>query len=537
MNGAAVIYGAKSTEDKRGSIPTQLDDCRAMAEREGWKIVDQFTDEGFSAYSGNRGPGLREAEAVAVTTAAERGRCLLVAQHSDRLARGAGDAPDAADHLGELFFRLNRQGVTIYTVQEGEVDIARAFLSGMRNMEDSRRKSHAVAAGMRRRAERGQPNGGPRPYGYRYANGELEVVPGEAAIVRRIFREFVAGASITAITRGLERDRVQTVKGGRWQTTTVSGILRGVRYAGLRERDGERFPATHERIVEADTFRRAEELLSANTTSRPGRPPKGRHLFRRGLLRCECGGPMVPRTDHDREYYACHTRLKLGVDQCSQATLGRSGVDGAIFGYFATVGLDLEATRTQLAGERARKLAEIGALLDQAKREGLLASERLARIRQDYKDGRLPAADWIDLRDELTAEQRSADAEVERMTSAMADVERDDELADAEQDTLALLAEIRKEIAGEIQTAAGVDAVRAALSRLFSAFIVHPHWNPRYEGQGRSELVDVDQGHMIELQIRPAVLTGYSDRGMYPVLVREPLYQAENNQSVGFATR
>ena len=42
---------------------------------------------------------------------------------------------------------------------------------------------------------------------------------------------------------------------------------------------------------------------------------------------------------------------------------------------------------------------------------------------------------------------------------------------------------------------------------------------------------------MIELQIRPAVLTGYSDRGMYPVLVREPLYQAENNQSVGFATR
>jgi hypothetical protein len=42
---------------------------------------------------------------------------------------------------------------------------------------------------------------------------------------------------------------------------------------------------------------------------------------------------------------------------------------------------------------------------------------------------------------------------------------------------------------------------------------------------------------MIELQVRPAVLTGYSDRGIYPVLVREPLYPAENNQSVGLATR
>ena len=104
----------------------------------------------------------------------------------------------------------------------------------------------------------------------------------------------------------------------------------------------------------------------------------------------------------------------------------------------------------------------------------------------------LDRADWIDLRDELTAELRSADAEVERLTAAVQDVEHDDELVDAERDTLAMLAEIRKEIAGEIQTAAGVDAVRAALSRLFSALIVHPQRNPRYEGEGRSELLDVD---------------------------------------------
>lgn len=43
-------------EDKRGSIETQLEDCRAG--REGWDIVGEFQDEGFSAYSGNRGPGL-----------------------------------------------------------------------------------------------------------------------------------------------------------------------------------------------------------------------------------------------------------------------------------------------------------------------------------------------------------------------------------------------------------------------------------------------------------------------------------------------
>ena len=38
-----MIYAAKSTEDKHGSIPTQLEDCRQMAEREGWTVVGEST--------------------------------------------------------------------------------------------------------------------------------------------------------------------------------------------------------------------------------------------------------------------------------------------------------------------------------------------------------------------------------------------------------------------------------------------------------------------------------------------------------------
>jgi hypothetical protein len=42
----AVIYAAKSTEDRMGSIETQLEDCRRMAEREGWTVIDVQQDEG-----------------------------------------------------------------------------------------------------------------------------------------------------------------------------------------------------------------------------------------------------------------------------------------------------------------------------------------------------------------------------------------------------------------------------------------------------------------------------------------------------------
>lgn len=51
-----VLYAAKSTEDKRGSIPGQLDDCRAFAAESGLEVIAEYSEADVSAYSGNRGP-------------------------------------------------------------------------------------------------------------------------------------------------------------------------------------------------------------------------------------------------------------------------------------------------------------------------------------------------------------------------------------------------------------------------------------------------------------------------------------------------
>ena len=80
-----------------------------MVEREGWEVIGEFQDEAFSAFHGNRGPGLAAAKQRAIDSAP----CVLVAQDADRFARGAGDAPGAADHLGEMFFVMRRHGVEI----------------------------------------------------------------------------------------------------------------------------------------------------------------------------------------------------------------------------------------------------------------------------------------------------------------------------------------------------------------------------------------------------------------------------------------
>ena len=101
----AVIYAAKSTEDRHGSIEDQLRDCRQMADREGWEVIAEFRDEAKSAYKGNRGDGLARAREAAAKAGA-----VLVVQHSSRFARG--DAVQA-QHLIEIVLWARRAGVTL----------------------------------------------------------------------------------------------------------------------------------------------------------------------------------------------------------------------------------------------------------------------------------------------------------------------------------------------------------------------------------------------------------------------------------------
>jgi len=521
----AIVYAAKSTSDPRGSIPTQLQDGRAMAAREAWEIDGEYADEAASAWSGDRGPQL----AAAIAHAERIAPCVLVVQHSDRLARGDGLK---ARHLGELYFWALKAGVELRSVQDDATftNPLLAFAMGERNAEDSRRKSLAVAAGMKRVAAAGRPSGGPRPYGYRYAAGELVVVEAEAVIVRRIFSDFAGGRSLSAIARDLYREAVPTLRGGPWRQSTVSGILRNPVYVGRIRYDGAIFSGQHQPLVEEDRWRRVQDLLEARPQKGRGRPTVGLHLFRGGLLRCECGEAMVPRTNGGYQMYYCNGRSKLGPDFCDMPHLRRADIDQAVYRYFEQVGLDIEATRRTIADARDRKLAEIRALHEQATREARLADERLARVRRDYTDGRLDADDWHEFREELGAERAAAHAEVARLAEQQREVEGWGELRDAEADTLRRLSELRALIAGEVNDADGLEAVRAALTRMFEQFVIR-----RQSPRVHVELIVAPQ-LVIEPVVREQAVEGYSEN-LRPILRREPVAQSCDKQRVGLPWR
>jgi len=498
----AVIYAAKSTEDTHGSIGTQLEDGRKLAARHGFTVAGEYQDEAKSAYHGNRGQGLADA----IQHCERLGESALIVQHSDRLARGDGTE---AQHLIELVVWAIKAGVELLSVQDPEVlaggDFALTMgaIGGFRNHQDSKRKGASVKAGHRRRvAERGRFLGGKRPYGYDYRDrteegrgtGPLVPVEVEATAVRRMYAEYNAGKSQSAIARDLNTDGVRTFSGSRWYATTVKGILGNPIYVGRLLLHGETFPAvgpdgqpTHEPILDVEVWDQAQSLRSARHErgeggfKKAGRWTSGQHLLTEGLLRCTCGAAMTPVTKSDKraangqgyETYSCLRRMHEGTSTCAQGPLKRELIDKAVFDYFERVALDLDSIRDGLQADAERSLADSGGIRRQAERELARAESSLNRVESDYLAGKIEADDWNRFRERLTGEIDAARAQVEQHERQRQVVEDMLSQFDADAAVAIRLTELRAEVAGQVREATTGDdlaMIRATLRRLFVGF-------------------------------------------------------------------
>lgn len=514
----AILYAAKSTEDKHGSIPDQLADGRRLASARGLEVVAEHQDEAMSAYSGDRGPGLARAMADCERLAGEHGTCALIVQHSDRLARG--DAKQAR-HLIEVVLWALKANVQLLSVQDremlagGDLALLLGAIGGMRNHQDSKRKGAAVKGGIRRRAvERGQYVGGRRPYGYRHRDttpdgentGPLVIVDAEAAIVRRIYAAYLAGMSQRQIAIDLNDDQVLTLTGTHWYATTVAGMLRNPLYMGWITHNGESFPAqsrdgapAHEPIIDPDTWERARQLrdsLAQAPGRGRGRRTRGSHVFTDGLLRCGCGTPMSPVTKPTRtpgtlyEVYTCARRLHHGVNACAQPPVKRELIDTAVWRYFERVALDVDATRAAIEARAAQQLSEHDALRREAEQELTRVEESYRRIEGDYMSGALTVAQWARFEAKLNEQIDAARGQAEQHERQRRAIEATVADFDGEAAMFEELATIRRLVAGEAQAGSrdGLESFRQALRRLFVGFELlspaRPFGSGALSGQG-----------------------------------------------------
>ena len=161
---------------------------------------------------------------------------VVVVEALDRLSRDMED-------LAGIHKRLQFAGIEIRAVHDGTAD---ALMVGLRGLigqmqrEDGAKKVRRGLAGVIRE---GRSAGG-RAYGYRPVLGqigELQIVEEEAAIVRRIFEEFLDGSSSRKIAQRLNRDGIPSHRSGKWNASTIhgnakrgNGIMNNALYDGRR---------------------------------------------------------------------------------------------------------------------------------------------------------------------------------------------------------------------------------------------------------------------------------------------------------------
>jgi hypothetical protein len=103
---------------------------------------------------------------------------------------------------------------------------------------ESRRIKERLMRGKREKARQGKRTAGPAPYGYRSPppgdpkRGQLQIVPEEAAVVRRIFQMRAAGERFPAIAAELKRLGVAPPRSGEWGKTTLNRMFQNPAYIG-----------------------------------------------------------------------------------------------------------------------------------------------------------------------------------------------------------------------------------------------------------------------------------------------------------------
>ncbi len=390
---SCVIYAAKSTEDRRASIPGQLRECReALGDAGARVVVGEYSDERFSAFAGSRGPELAEAMRHAQELAQD-GAVELWAQHSDRLARGDGRS---ARHVVEIALWGLKNNVTVRTVQDPETfrDLLYAVVTGQRNHEDSRRKGLASAAGRRRAVERGDYTGA-KPDGYMRVvevdgsgaiKKRLDIDPGRRPLIEMIFALALRGKSTAAITRAINEAGWQTkplIKRQRpkaWDVQGVLDVLNNPRYAGLAAHKGE--VVAYGNWPTYITEREYHRLKKRRSRPRPTKTPRRRDTFLLSRLgKCGiCGSSLHCFTDEQRSdgtfprRYLCwsHNRGGNGSPRCPSLPMDADLVE-AMFAStihrFLLEGEEDAAVRAELATFE-------GAWLDSPERQGVLDAVR-----------------------------------------------------------------------------------------------------------------------------------------------------------------
>lgn len=268
------------------AIDRQRKDCQAIIQARGWETVREYSDSISASDARKARPGYN-----ALVRDYEAGHFdAIVCYDLDRFTRQPRqleDWIDAAESRGLALVTAN--GEADLTTDAGRL-FARIKLAVAR--AEVERKSARQRSAARQRAELGRPPLGVRLTGYT-PRGDL--VPDEAAVVRRIFETFLVTQNLRMVARVLDEDGIRTRRGGSWHPSSIATILRNPRYAGRAVYQGQQTGqrGAWQAIVTDDEWEAAQAVLDAPERVSNGTGATARKHLGSGLYVCAvCRRPL-----------------------------------------------------------------------------------------------------------------------------------------------------------------------------------------------------------------------------------------------------
>ena len=316
-----------------------------------WEFVGVYADEGISATSTKK----REQFNAMIDDCRAGKIDMIYTKSISRFARNTVDCLNYIRLLKDMNIPVFFEKESINTMDaRGEV-----LLTIMASLaqQESESLSKNTKMGIQYRFQQGKVMVNAKCFlGYdKDEEGHLIVNPEEAEVIKRIFREYLEGASCLKIAKGLERDGIRTSRGNpRWHDSTIRKILENEKYMGdallqktytidfLNKKRGKNngnlpqyyIEDDHEPIVSKDIYLKVQEEMARRSSERNG-TRKGfsaNHAFSQIVVCEHCSGHFRRIHWNNRGnkvvVWRCRTRME-SKNRCMARTVTEETMQNA----------------------------------------------------------------------------------------------------------------------------------------------------------------------------------------------------------------
>lgn len=193
-----------------------------------WSMAGIFADEGITGTSAEKRPEFLRM----IRLCRKRKIDLILVKSISRFARNTVDCLHYIRALKEMGIAVIFEKENINTLDsEGEMLIT---LLGAFAQAESESISQNVRWGIRQAMREGRVSLRCKQlYGFTEdENGQPQVLPDEAEVVRRIYKSFLRGQSIRMIKGWLDAEGIAPRKGKEWSLSSIENILKNEKYCG-----------------------------------------------------------------------------------------------------------------------------------------------------------------------------------------------------------------------------------------------------------------------------------------------------------------